>query len=54
MMPVQVKRPADATPERALALLTAGVSPAEMARMWGVSRPLIYHLLHRAGWQRKA
>ena len=54
MMPVEVLRPPDATPERALELWAKGVKPAEMAKMWGVSRALVYYLLHKAGWQRKA
>lgn len=51
MMPVEVKRPPDATPERALDLLTKGVTVGEMAAMWKVSRSLVYYLLHKAGWE---
>ena len=46
-----IKRPDEATPERALALYRAGVRPVEMARMWGISRQYVYYLLHRAGWK---
>lgn len=48
---LQIRRPDEATPERALALINAGATPAELARMWGISRTYIYYLLHKIGWQ---
>ena len=48
---LQILRPDEATPERALALRKAGVTPSEMAKMWGISRTYVYYLLHRAGWE---
>lgn len=50
---LKLKRPSEATPERAVALRTAGVTPTEMARMWRISRSYIYYLLHLGGWQPK-
>ena len=49
----EIKRPNEATPQRALALFGAGVKPAEMAKMWGISKPYIYYLLKKAGWTRE-
>lgn len=51
ILEVETKRPLDATPARALALVAAGVRIPELAVMWGVSRADIYKLLHRAGWE---
>ena len=50
---LEIKRPDEATPERALELYNQGVQIGEMAKMWGISRPYIYYLLHKAGWTAK-
>ena len=47
---IEIKRPDEATPERALALWKAGVKVHEMSEMWHISRPYIYYLLKLAGW----
>ena len=48
---LEIKRPDAATPERALELFNKGVTAAEMAAMWGISRGYIYYILHKAGWK---
>ena len=48
---IVLKRPEEATPERALLLLQGGLSIIEIAARWGITRGYIYYLLHRAGWK---
>ena len=49
---LEIKRPDEATPEQALALIKEGVKPAQLAKAWGISRAYIYYLLHKAGWSK--
>lgn len=44
---IEQKRPRDATPDRARQMKAAGMSVAEIARAWGVSRSIVYRLLKR-------
>lgn len=41
------KRPADATPERAL-LLSQTLRVTEIAKLWGISRTRVYQLINKA------
>ena len=45
---IEQKRPLDATPERALSLIRAGVKQVELAKLWGISPGRISHLVARA------
>jgi len=44
---IQGKRPADATPERALEL-SKTLSQVEIARLWGISRQRVNQLIKKA------
>ena len=48
---ITIKRPNESTPERALELWKKGIKVGEMAKMWGITGPYIYYLLHGRGGQ---
>ena len=45
---IEQKRPLDATPERALALIEAGVKQVELAVLWHISPGRVSHLVAKA------
>lgn len=47
---IKVKRPTEATPQRARERVEGGEKIPDIAREWGISRAEVYYLLHRAGW----
>ena len=45
---IEQKRPLDATPERALALIESGVKQVQLAVLWHISPSRVSHLVAKA------
>ena len=51
---IEQKRPLEATPERALALIESGVKQVELAALWHISPGRVSHLVAKARKAKKA